>query len=99
MPGNAGLISLADSIAALRCELRRAADSASTLPRDQRFRISSVEIELSVVAEDSAEAGGEVGWWVLKANGKMAATETSTHIVRLQLDVGEVEVGSSQRTA
>jgi hypothetical protein len=92
------LVPLADSIAALRKEIRRAAAQAQLLPQEERFRINEVEIELSVVAEDSVEAGAEVGWWIIKANGKAALKDATTHKVRFRISVGDVEVGSTRQT-
>jgi hypothetical protein len=31
-----------------------------------KFRISKMEVELTVVAEDTDTVGGEAGWWILK---------------------------------
>jgi hypothetical protein len=89
---------LADAIAGLRKQIRQAAERARDLPDHERFRITEVEVELTVVAEDSVRGGGEVGWWVFKAKADVSAKDTITHKVKLKLDVGSVEVGSSFKT-
>ncbi|MBK1657786.1 trypco2 family protein [Paracraurococcus ruber] len=60
-------VPLTAAIAGLRRQIREAAEQASKLPPGERFRITGVELELTVVAEDAASTGGEVGWWVFKA--------------------------------
>lgn len=89
---------LADAIAGLRKQIREAAARARDLPEEERFRITEAEVELTVVAEDSARGGGEVGWWVFKAHADLSSKEAVTHKVRLRLDVGDVEVSSLTTT-
>ncbi|MGF6743907.1 trypco2 family protein [Paraburkholderia atlantica] len=91
-------VSLADAIAALRSEIRSAAARAQSLPENERYAITEAQIELTVVADDSAEGSVEVGWWILKAKAGIAAKDSITHKVCLKIDVGDVKVGSGQRT-
>lgn len=91
-------VALADAIAGLRSQIRTAAARAAELPANERFRITEVEIELTVVAEGEVKAGGEVGWWVFKASADVSAREAVTHKVKLKLDIGHVEVGSTATT-
>jgi hypothetical protein len=91
-------VPLADAIAGLRRQIREAAERAADLPEEERFRITEVEVELTVVAEDSVKTGGEVGWWVFKARADISAKQAVTHKVRLKLDVGSIEVSSSALT-
>jgi len=88
------LVPLTTAIAGLRRQLKNAAEQAEELaPDEPRFRITSVELELTVVAEDSTSAGGEVGWWIFKAKADVAAKDVVTHKVKLALNVGDIEVG------
>jgi hypothetical protein len=89
-------VSLADAIAALRSEIRIAAVRAQSLPANERYRITEAQIELTVVADDSADGSLEVGWWILKAKAGIAAKDSITHKVGLKIDVGDVEVGSTE---
>jgi hypothetical protein len=91
-------VSLADAIAALRSEIRIAAARAQPLAPSERYRITEAQIELTVVAEDSADGSAEVGWWILKAKAGITAKNSITHKVCLKIDVGDVEVGSEQKT-
>lgn len=92
-------VSLADAIAALRKQIRTAAEQAQAIDQKERFRITEAELELTVVAEDSVGASAEVGWWVLKAKADISAKAGTTHKVRLKLNLGDVEVGSPIKTA
>jgi hypothetical protein len=93
-----GKVALAEAIAGLRTQIREASRRAASLPRQERFHITDVEIELTVVAEGTVKGGTEVGWWIFKANGELSAKEAVTHKVKLKLDVGSIEVGSDLET-
>jgi len=95
---NENRVSLADAIAALRSEIRIAAARAQSLPESERYKITEAQIELTVVAEDSADGSAEVGWWILKAKAGVAAKDSITHKVCLKIGLGDVEVGSAQDT-
>lgn len=90
-------ITLQDAIADLRKQL---ADAAAAAPKDNaaRFRVTDVELELSVIADDSASGGGEVGWWILKAKADLAEKNSISHKIRLRLDVGQPQVGDVTKT-
>ena len=95
----ADAVPLTEAIAALRQQIRAAAEQAGSLPPNERFRITGVELELTVVAEDATDGGAEVGWWILKAKAGVSAKEAVTHKVKLVLNVGDVEVTSQTTTA
>jgi len=68
MPSDLDRIPLTSALNVLRQQLKKAAEQAQGLdPDDVRFRISAIELELTVVAEDSASGDGEIGWWIFKA--------------------------------
>jgi hypothetical protein len=98
MSDHADRVRLADAIMGLRKEVRTAAERAQALDTKERFRITEVELELTIVAEDSIGAEAELGWWVLKAKAQGTAKDTNTQRVRLKLDLGKVEVGSAEKT-
>lgn len=86
-------VSLPDAIAGLRRQIKAAADQAKGLAAgDTKFRITNVELELNVVAEDTTDIGGEIGWWIFKAKASAATKDVITHKVTLTLDVGDIEV-------
>ncbi len=92
-------ISLKAAIGGLRQQIKEAAQQAQGLaPGETKFRITEVELELTVVAEDSTTAGGEVGWWIFKAKADVGAKDVTTHKVKLTLNVGDIPVGSSDTT-
>lgn len=93
-----GKVALADAIASLRSQIREAAARAATLPRNERFRITEVEVELTIAAEGAVKGGAEVGWWVFKAGGETSSRQELTHKVKFKLDVGAVEVSSDIKT-
>lgn len=98
MSADPNRVPLADAIAALRKEIRVAAVRAETVAPEERYKITEAEIELTVVAEDSGDVSIEVGWWILKANAQVSAKDSMTHKLRLKLNLGDVEVGSTQKT-
>jgi hypothetical protein len=92
-------VPLRDALTALRRQLKLAAEDAQKLGADDvRFRVSEIELELTVVAEDSTTAGAEVGWWIFKGNAGIAAKDAVTHKVKLNLNVGDLEVASETET-
>jgi hypothetical protein len=95
MPGDLDRVSLKDAIAALRRQIREAAEAAEGLaPNQPRFRLAKAELELTVVAEDTTEGGVEVGWWIFKGNAKLGAKDAVTHKVKLELNLHDVVVGA-----
>ena len=99
MTARTDAVPLTAAIAALRKEIRAAAEQAADLPSGERFRITNVELELTVVAEDSVTGGAEVGWWVFKGKAEASAKDAVTHKVKLTLNVGDIEVSAKKRTA
>lgn len=92
-------ISLAVAIDSLRQQIIEAADKAKRLdPTKPRFRITEVELELTVVAEDSGTVGTEVGWWILKGGAEATQKDSVSHRVKLILDVGPIDVGAERNT-
>src|SRR5689334_21420178 len=70
-------VSLTTAIAGLRQQIRQAAEQAQNLKAGEpKFRITAAELELTVVAEDTASGGGEVGWWVFKARADLALKDS-----------------------
>jgi hypothetical protein len=100
MANDNGLLPLAEAIAGLRAQIRTAAIRARNVPAEERFRITEVELELTIVAEDSLEGCVGASWWVFKASANVVAKDVVTHKVRLKLEVGDgdVEVGSNIET-
>lgn len=88
-------IELADLLGSLRSEISRARLEADG--RDVRFRIDSIELELQVAVEKSAEAGGGVRFWVVSLGGKGGAKSAETHVVRLAL-TAETDTGAAVLT-
>jgi hypothetical protein len=84
-------IELADLLASLRSEISRARIDAAG--RDVRFRINTIDLELQVAVEKSAEADAGVRFWVVSIGGKGSAKSAETHLVKLSLtaetDTGE----------
>ena len=92
-------IPLKAAISALRTELRDAARDAQGLaPGEVRFRVSAIDVELSVVAEASGTASTEIGWWIIKGKAELAAKDTATHKVTLRLNVGDLDIGAHDNT-
>lgn len=92
-------IELKAAIAALRQQLREATVAAQVDTGPPRFVVHEVDLELTVVAEDSASAGGEVGWWIFKAKADIAAKDAVTHKVRMTLKlVDPLPVSSGTQT-
>jgi hypothetical protein len=96
MSAQEGRIRLPAALLALRREIREAAQQAQNA--EPKFRINTIELELTAVAETSAEAGGEVGWWILKGSAKADAKEGQTHKVKLTLNVKDIDVRSITKT-
>ncbi|MEV1008196.1 trypco2 family protein [Streptomyces sp. NPDC049881] len=76
-------IELADLLASLRSEIGRARLDAEGA--DVRFRIDSIDLELQVAVERTAEADAGVRFWVVSLGGKGAAKSAETHVVRIGL--------------
>lgn len=83
-------IELAELLASLRTEIDRARLDAAG--KDVRFRINTIDLELQVAVEKSADAKAGVKFWVVELGGGAAAKSTQTHTIRLSLDA-ETSVG------
>jgi hypothetical protein len=91
-------VSLKSAIAALRHQIKEAAEQAAGLdPKEPRFRIEKAELELTVVAEDTTEGGVEVGWWLFKGSAKLAGKDAVTHKVKLTLNTDDLPLVASHR--
>ncbi|MFE9662572.1 trypco2 family protein [Streptomyces sp. NPDC005955] len=77
-------IELADLLASLRTEIGRAQLDAAD--QDVRFRINSIDLELQVAVEKSAEANAGVRFWVASLGGGGSTRSARTHTLRLSLD-------------
>lgn len=95
--GGAGPVTgvpLAATLSHLRRELAEAMASA----RDDalRFRVKSLEVELSVTVTTDVEGGGGLKFWVIDASGKVSSAHSNVHKLKLCLapvsDAGEVLV-------
>lgn len=76
-------IELATLLASLRSEIERARlDSAG---EDVRFRVDSIDLELQVAVEKTAEADAGVRFWVVSMGGKGGAKSSETHVVKMKL--------------
>ncbi|MEU5374275.1 trypco2 family protein [Streptomyces sp. NPDC005968] len=84
-------IELATLLASLRSEINRARLDAAG--QEVRFRINSIDLELQVAVEKSAEANTGVRFWVVSLGGKGGVKSAETHVVKLSLttetDAGE----------
>ncbi|SOD66815.1 hypothetical protein SAMN06297387_12736 [Streptomyces zhaozhouensis] len=76
-------IELADLLASLRSELNRARLDAAG--EDVRFRVGSIDLELQVAVEKSADAKAGVRFWVVSLDGGGSVKSTHTHTVRISL--------------
>jgi hypothetical protein len=90
-------IELKDAIADLRRQIKAAVEQAKG--EQLKFTLDSIELELSVVAEDSAEGSAEVGWWIFKASAGASIKDGATHTVKLILKADNVQVSSPTATA
>lgn len=91
-----GRIQLSDAIENLRKELKLAQDKG----KDQylRFDISSIEIELEVVAESEVGTSGKINWWVLGGAIDSKDKDVSKHKLKLTLQAIEVSKdGNSEK--
>ncbi|MBT2442865.1 hypothetical protein J7E93_22710 [Streptomyces sp. ISL-36] len=84
-------IELADLLTSLRSEISRARLDA--VGQDVRFRIDSIDLELQVAVEKTAEANAGVRFWVVSLGGKGVAKSAETHTVRLSL-AAETDTGA-----
>lgn len=76
-------IELAELLTSLRSEINRARLDAAE--EDVRFRVDSIELELQVSVEKSAEADAGVRFWVVSLGGKGSVKAADTHVVKLSL--------------
>ncbi|MFE2558932.1 trypco2 family protein [Streptomyces sp. NPDC059352] len=90
-------IELADLLASLRSEIGRARLEAAN--EDVRFRIDSIDLELQVTVEKSAEANAGMKFWVVSLGGKAGAKSGQTHTVRLSLTAEDASTGQKVCTS
>ncbi|MFB7370217.1 trypco2 family protein [Streptomyces sp. NPDC056222] len=84
-------IQLADLLTSLRSEISRARLDAAG--KDVRFRIDSIDLELQVAVEKSAEANAGMRFWVVSLGAKGAAKSAETHTVKISL-AAETDTGA-----
>ncbi|MEU3605145.1 trypco2 family protein [Streptomyces sp. NPDC035033] len=89
-------IELADLLASLRSEIGRARLEAAGA--DVRFRIDSIDLELQVSVEKSAEANASMKFWVVSLGGKAAAKNGQTHTLRMTLTAEDAATGQKVLT-
>ncbi|MFF4751686.1 trypco2 family protein [Streptomyces sp. NPDC002514] len=83
-------IELSDLLTSLRAEIDRARLAAAG--QDVRFQIKSIDLELQVAVEKTAEANAGVKFWVVSLGGKGGGKTAQTHTVKLSL-AAETEDG------
>ncbi|MFE9608052.1 trypco2 family protein [Streptomyces sp. NPDC006012] len=76
-------IELSDLLTSLRAEIDRARLAAAG--QDVRFRINSIDLELQVAVEKTAEANAGVKFWVVSLGGRGGGRTAQTHTVKLSL--------------
>ena len=76
-------IELATLLSSLRSEIDRA--RLDSVGKDVRFRVDSIDLELQVAVEKSAEADAGVRFWVVSVGGKGSAKSTETHVIKMKL--------------
>lgn len=76
-------IELATLLSSLRSEIDRA--RLDSVGKDVRFRVDSIDLELQVAVEKSAEADAGVRFWVVSMGAKGAAKSTETHVIKMKL--------------
>ncbi|MFE6787782.1 trypco2 family protein [Streptomyces sp. NPDC057680] len=89
-------IELADLLASLRSEISRARLESTNA--DVKFRIDSIDLELQVTVERSAEANAGVKFWVVSLGGRAAGRNAQTHTVRLTLAAEDATTQQKVRT-
>ncbi|MFC9794315.1 trypco2 family protein [Streptomyces sp. NPDC057695] len=89
-------IELADLLASLRSEISRARLESTNA--DVKFRIDSIDLELQVSVEKSADANAGVTFWVVSLGGKAAAKNAQTHTVRMTLTAEDATTQEKVRT-
>ena len=84
-------IELATLLASLRSEIDRA--RLDSVGKDVRFRVDSIDLELQVAVEKTAEVDAGVRFWVVSIGGKGGAKSSETHVIKMKLaavtDTGE----------
>jgi hypothetical protein len=83
---NTDTLPLTDAVNSLRGELEYALENAPTGPRDLKFSVEALEVELQVVATTGGEINASGGLWqVLTLGGKASHSSAATHKVKLVL--------------
>ncbi|SCE25995.1 hypothetical protein GA0115242_127235 [Streptomyces sp. SolWspMP-5a-2] len=77
------VIELSTVIRDLRAELERAVAAAEGAAL--RFELQTIELEMSVTLERSAQAGAKVRFWVVDTNAEASVASASTQRIRLAL--------------
>ena len=96
------VVSLAESIGALRDELAEA-DRAGAAS-DIRFRLKPVMLTVQTVVRREGGVNGKIRWWLVEANAEGKLVSESTQTLQLQLEpfratpTGEKEIDVVQVT-
>jgi len=77
-------VELASMIQNLRAELTQA--MAAGADEQLRFELGTVQLNLTVAVESSAEPGVKVRFWVIEAGGDMKRSNASTQHIQLTLE-------------
>ena len=95
--GDGEFPSLADTIAAVRCEL----SSAQTAGRGQpvQFRTGPVELEFDVAVTRTRGVEGGVQIWVLTLGGKLGREHATTQRIKVTLHPVNPDNGQDSRIA
>lgn len=81
-------LELAEVIGALRDSLATA-QSRGRDAEGPKFKVSKIEVEVTVEIARTAEGGAGIKFWVVQVGGRGARTGTSTHRVLLALETVE----------
>jgi hypothetical protein len=87
-------IRLSEAIDNLREELRFAKEKGGKVNSDLQLVVSSVEIELEIIAEEEDAVSGKVNWYVFSGGVDSKAKDASKHKIKISLQA--VDRGGEQ---
>lgn len=93
-------IGLKEAIEALRLELGESIQAS--VDESLRFEVEQINLEFQVEIEKSAEASGNISFWVVNIGSSGSISSTSTHTINMQMkpvnnNGGPVLTGSSSQ--